>query len=105
VTFSIKSVSWEDPAGEALRAAMRAEMRERYVDRLPPGRDEPQMVVTGEGVVGVGLAVTGDTTAIGHALLRRHGYRPIPVYEPYLGMPGAHGFAKTPKSKSVSGTP
>ncbi|SDT39621.1 GNAT family N-acetyltransferase [Actinoplanes derwentensis] len=152
MTYTIKSVSWDDPAGEALRAAMRAEMRERYADRMPPGRDEPQMVVTGEGVVWVGLAVTGDTTPIGHALLRRHGpdleikrmyvapawrghgvaaalldaidaearrlgaprvilhtgdrqpdavarytrhgYQPIPVYEPYLGMPGAHCFAK-----------
>ncbi|MEV4279011.1 GNAT family N-acetyltransferase [Actinoplanes xinjiangensis] len=149
-------MSWDDTVGEALRAAMRAEMPARYADRLPPGRDEPQMAVTGENVVWVGLAVTDDDTAIGHALLRRHGpdleikrmyvvparrghgvatalldaidaealrfgaprvilhtgdrqpdavarytrhgYRPIPVYEPYVGMPGAHCFAKSPPS-------
>lgn len=152
MTFVIKSVTWEDPVGEALRAAMRAEMRQRYADRMPPNSDEPQMVVTSEGVVWVGLAVTADGTAAGHALLRRHGpdleikrmyvvpawrgkgvatalldaidtearrrhaprvilhtgdrqpdaiarytrhgYQPIPVYAPYLGMPGANCFAK-----------
>lgn len=152
MSFLIRSVTWEDPAGEALRAAMRAEMRERYADRMPATGDEPQMAVTSENVVWVGLAVTGDGTAVGHALLRRHGpdleikrmyvapgwrgrgvatallnaidtearrlqtprvilhtgdrqpdavtrytrhgYRPIPVYAPYLGMPGANCFAK-----------
>ncbi|MCY1136760.1 GNAT family N-acetyltransferase [Actinoplanes sp. Pm04-4] len=156
MAFSIRSVSWDDPAGEALRAAMRAEIRERYADRMPPVGDEPQMVVTSEGVVWVGLAVADDGTAIGHALLRRHGpdleikrmyvapawrgrgvaaalldavevearrlgaprvilhtgdrqpeavalyvrhgYQPIPVYGVYVGMPGAHCFAKVPSA-------
>ncbi|MEV4348923.1 bifunctional class I SAM-dependent methyltransferase/GNAT family N-acetyltransferase [Actinoplanes sp. NPDC049596] len=135
-----------------LAADADAGLRERYADRMPPGRDEPRVGVTGDTVVWVGLAVTADGDAIGHALLRRHGpdlelkrmyvapawrgrgvatalldavdvearrlgaprvilhtgdrqpdavarytrhgYQPIPVYDPYVGLPGANCFAK-----------
>jgi GNAT superfamily N-acetyltransferase len=41
---------------------------------------------------------TGDRQPEAVARYARHGYQPIPVYEPYLGMPGAHCFAKSPPS-------
>ncbi|GLY07680.1 GNAT family N-acetyltransferase [Actinoplanes sp. NBRC 101535] len=145
MSFHIRSVTWDDPDGMALREAMRAEMRERYFDR-------PAMVVTSENMLWIGVATTPDGTPVGHAALRRHGpdveikrmyvtpawrgrgvasalldaiestavslgapriilhtgdrqpdaiaryvkhgYTPIPVYEPYTDHVGANCFAK-----------
>ncbi|MFC4529195.1 GNAT family N-acetyltransferase [Sphaerisporangium dianthi] len=72
-TFAVRPVPYDDPAAEALRQAMDAEMRLRYADRLAdPGHLPTGMGVRAETVLHTGVAFDAGLP-VGHIALRRLG--------------------------------
>lgn len=71
--ITVHDVLWEDPAGAVLRAAMAAEVRGRYADRLTDRTRLPEIVVPidPDTVAYSGVAYSGGE-AVGHLALRRH---------------------------------
>ncbi|MFF0151692.1 GNAT family N-acetyltransferase [Micromonospora sp. NPDC005203] len=65
---------WNDPDAVALRAAMTAEMRQRYADRLAdPIHLSDAQAIAPTSVAWTGVAYTADATPVGHAALRWRG--------------------------------
>ncbi|MEU4336990.1 GNAT family N-acetyltransferase [Micromonospora lupini] len=65
---------WGDPDAAALRAAMTAELRQRYADRpADPIHLPDTQVLAPTSVAWTGVAYTADATPVGHAALRWHG--------------------------------
>ncbi|GAA3219095.1 GNAT family N-acetyltransferase [Actinocorallia longicatena] len=76
--IEVREAAWDDPAGEALRRAMEAEMELRYADRLAEfaARAEELQITLGvqaEKVVYVGVAYDEHGLPVGHAALRDAG--------------------------------
>ncbi|MER6583322.1 GNAT family N-acetyltransferase [Nonomuraea sp. NPDC001023] len=73
-TFTVRSLPFDHPAAEALRAAMQEEMGRRYADRLAadPGHLPAGMAVRAESVLFTGIAFDAERP-VGHVLLRRLG--------------------------------
>lgn len=72
-TLTVHDVLWQDPAGAVLRAAMAAEIRGRYADRLGDRTRQPSIVATvdPDTVAYTGVAYRDDEP-VGHLALRRH---------------------------------
>lgn len=71
-TVVVRTTSWEDPVGDALRTAMRSEIDPRYADRAATMPPPPQMAVDAADVVHVAVAEV-DGQAVGHVAVRRLG--------------------------------
>jgi GNAT superfamily N-acetyltransferase len=66
-------VAWDHPDAAALRAALTAELDERYADRLADDAVPAALHVAGSDVAYTGLAVDATGAAVGHCALRRSG--------------------------------
>jgi GNAT superfamily N-acetyltransferase len=76
-TFTVQSVAWNDTRAIDLRAAMDAEMEQRYLRALPEPaetvtRRAAALAVDPASLVSTLLAVDNDGTPLGHAALRMH---------------------------------
>ncbi|GAA4638304.1 GNAT family N-acetyltransferase [Actinoallomurus vinaceus] len=75
IPVTVREVAWDDPVGAGLRAAMEAEMEQRYADRLAALVTGDDDIAATLGVdaghvayAGVGFAAPG--VPVGHAALR-----------------------------------
>jgi GNAT superfamily N-acetyltransferase len=73
LAVTVHDLLWQDPAGAVLRAAMAAEVRGRYADRLGDRTRLPSIVVPvdPDTVAYTGVAYVAEEP-VGHLALRRH---------------------------------